>query len=61
LPDESWDVQVPSQRGSSPAPTGCRHALEQTARDVLAWGRRARARPPLSVGLTAEQEAALLG
>jgi len=34
--------------------------LEQTARDVLAWD-TARGRPPLSSGLSAEQEAALLG
>ena len=60
LPDESWYVifrrsaQAARARGLTATP------LEQTARDVLAWDTE-RGRPALSVGLSAEQEASLLG
>lgn len=59
-PDETWDVL--SRRSAAPARAAGLTAtpLEQTAADVLAWD-RGRGEPPLSVGLSPEREAQLLG
>ena len=60
LPDESWDVMFRRSADAARALGLTATPLEQTARDVLAWDTE-RGRPPLSVGLTPEQEAELLG
>ena len=60
LPDESWDVMFRRSADAARAHGLTATPLEQTARDVLAWD-TGRGRPPLSAGLSAEQEAALLG
>ena len=60
LPDESWDVMFRRSAEAARAHGLTGTPLQQTARDVLAWDTE-RGRPPLSVGLSPEQEAALLG
>lgn len=60
LPDPGWDVMF--RRSAEPARAHGLTAtpLQQTARDVREWD-QARGLPPLSVGLSGEQEAELLG
>jgi 2'-hydroxyisoflavone reductase len=60
LPDPSWDVMF--RRSAERAYDAGMSAtpLVTTATDVLAWDRE-RGEPPLSVGLSAEREAELLG
>jgi 2'-hydroxyisoflavone reductase len=60
LPDETWDVMFRRSANLARAHGLTATPLEQTARDVLAWDTE-RGRPPLSVGLSPEQEASLLG
>ena len=59
-PDGSWDVMFRRSADLARAHGLTTTPLEQTARDVLAWD-AGRGRPPLTAGLSAEQEAALLG
>jgi len=60
LPDPSWDVWFRRNADLARAHGLTATPLQQTARDVLAWD-AGRGRPPLSVGLSPEQEAALVG
>jgi 2'-hydroxyisoflavone reductase len=60
LPDESWDVFFRRSAERARAHGLTATPLRETARDVQRWDDE-RGRPPLSVGLTREQEAVLLG
>jgi 2'-hydroxyisoflavone reductase len=60
LPDEGWDVMFRCSAQAARAHGLTATPLEQTARDVLAWDTE-RGRPPLSEGLSREEEASLLG
>ena len=60
LADPSWDVMFRRSAERARAHGLTATPLAQTAADVRAWDDE-RGRPPLSVGLTPEQEAALLG
>jgi len=60
LPDPSWDVMFRRSAARAHAVGMPRTPLAHTARDVLAWDVE-RGTPPLSVGMTPEQEAELLG
>ena len=60
LGDESWDVMFRRSAERARANGLTATPLRETARDVQRWDDE-RGRPPLSVGLTREQEAALLG
>jgi 2'-hydroxyisoflavone reductase len=59
LPDPSWDVMFRRSAAAAYAVGMPKTPLEQTAADVLAWDRD-RGTPPLSVGMSEEQEAKLL-
>ena len=59
LPDPSWDVLFRRSAQAARAAGLTATPLEQTAREVLAWDRE-RGKPDLPVGLSQEQEAALL-
>lgn len=60
LPDPSWDVMFRRSAAAARSAGLTATPLEQTAADVLAWD-RGRGLPPLSVGLSAADEARLLG
>jgi 2'-hydroxyisoflavone reductase len=61
MPDESWDVMFRCSADAAAAHGPDRPPRsKQTARDVLAWDNE-RGRPPLSEGLSPDDEAALLG
>jgi 2'-hydroxyisoflavone reductase len=60
LPDERWDVIFRCSADAARVHGLTATPLEQTARDVLAWDTE-RGRPPLSEGLSPEEEASLLG
>ena len=60
LPDEGHDVMFRRSAARARAAGLTATPLVQTAADVLAWDRE-RGEPPLSVGITAEQESRLLG
>ena len=60
LPDPSWDVMFRRSAAAAQAAGLGSTPLQQTAADVLAWD-RGRGAPALSVGLSAEREAELLG
>lgn len=59
LPDPSWDVMFRRSAAAARAAGMTSTPLAKTASEVLAWDRQ-RGEPPLSVGTTAQQEAALL-
>ncbi|GAC1442184.1 MAG: SDR family oxidoreductase [Mycobacteriales bacterium] len=59
LPDESWDVMFRRSAARAHKAGMPTTPLEKTAADVLEWDTE-RGRPPLSVGLTPEQENELL-
>jgi 2'-hydroxyisoflavone reductase len=59
LPDPSWDVMFRRSAAAAHAAGMPATPLAQTAADTLAWDRE-RGEPPLLVGLTPEQEQALL-
>lgn len=60
LPDASWDVMFRRSAARARAAGLTATPLTRTAADVLAWDRD-RGEPPLSVGLSPEREAELLG
>ena len=60
LPDAGWDAMFRRSAAAARAAGLTSTPLVQTAADVLAWDRE-RGEPPLSVGLTPEREAELLG
>lgn len=60
LPDPGWDVMFRRSAARAHDAGMPSTPLTTTAADVLAWDRE-RGTPPLSVGLTAEREAELLG
>lgn len=60
LPDESWDAMFRRSAAAARAAGLTATPLPTTAADVLAWD-TGRDEPPLSVGMTAEREAELLG
>lgn len=60
LGDQSWDVMFRRSAERARANGLTTTPLRETAQDVQRWDEE-RARPPLSVGLTREQEADLLG
>jgi len=60
LPDPAWDPLLRRSAAAARAVGLGATPLATTAADVLAWD-RGRGEPELSVGLTAEQERALLG